>query len=374
MSVTASTGKVSYNGNDVAVNFAIPFLFLANADLLVTETVIATGVDTVKTLTTHYTVVGATTGSGTLTMLVAPASTVRLTIQRVTPKTQATDYVADDAFNPDTVELDFDKACILIQEMAESISRCLQLPATDASAPDALPSSVDRADTVLGFDANGDPELVPDADSSAAAAAASAAAAAVDAAAASASAAAAAASAASINPTDFLTKAGNLSGLASTATSRTNLGLGSAATLTAGTAANNVVQLDGTAKLPAVDGSQLTNLPATGVFTLSYTPAAQTITADSDLVLAHGLGVAPKTVDVWLECLADNEGYTAGKILFSYYFPLAADEQGVVVEADATNVTIHTGSGLTLIDPSDDTWASKNLDLTKWAYRVRAYA
>jgi len=38
--------------------------------------------------------------------------------------------------------------------------------------------------------------------------------------------------------------------------------LGTAAALNVGTAANNVVQLDGTAKLPAVDGSQLTNLPS----------------------------------------------------------------------------------------------------------------
>ena len=47
-------------------------------------------------------------------------------------------------------------------------------------------------------------------------------------------------------------------------TARTSLGLGSAAVLTAGTSANNAVQLDGSAKLPAVDGSQLTNLPAAG--------------------------------------------------------------------------------------------------------------
>lgn len=40
--------------------------------------------------------------------------------------------------------------------------------------------------------------------------------------------------------------------------------LGTAAYLTAGVAANNVVQLDGSAKLPAVDGSQLTNLPSSG--------------------------------------------------------------------------------------------------------------
>jgi hypothetical protein len=39
-------------------------------------------------------------------------------------------------------------------------------------------------------------------------------------------------------------------------------GLGTAATLNVGTSANNIVQLDGSALLPAVDGSQLTNLNA----------------------------------------------------------------------------------------------------------------
>lgn len=38
-------------------------------------------------------------------------------------------------------------------------------------------------------------------------------------------------------------------------------GLGTAAELNVGTSANNIVQLDGSGKLPAVDGSQLTNLP-----------------------------------------------------------------------------------------------------------------
>lgn len=45
---------------------------------------------------------------------------------------------------------------------------------------------------------------------------------------------------------------------------RSDIGLGSAAVLTAGTSANNAVQLDGSARLPAVDGSQLTNLSSAG--------------------------------------------------------------------------------------------------------------
>jgi len=49
---------------------------------------------------------------------------------------------------------------------------------------------------------------------------------------------------------------------ASASAQRTTLGLGSAATLTAGTSANNVVQLNGSAQLPAVDGSLLTGISA----------------------------------------------------------------------------------------------------------------
>jgi hypothetical protein len=45
---------------------------------------------------------------------------------------------------------------------------------------------------------------------------------------------------------------------------RSALGLGTAATLNVGTSANNVVQLDGSAKLPAIDGSQLTGLSGGG--------------------------------------------------------------------------------------------------------------
>jgi len=47
-------------------------------------------------------------------------------------------------------------------------------------------------------------------------------------------------------------------------TARTSLGLGTAAVTDTGTSAGNTVVLDGSARLPAVDGSQLTNLPSTG--------------------------------------------------------------------------------------------------------------
>jgi hypothetical protein len=59
-----------------------------------------------------------------------------------------------------------------------------------------------------------------------------------------------------------VTSSGNIT-LAVNSIANTKItGLGTSSTLDVGTSANNVVQLDGTAKLPAVDGSQLTNIDA----------------------------------------------------------------------------------------------------------------
>lgn len=68
-----------------------------------------------------------------------------------------------------------------------------------------------------------------------------------------------------------------LLGDASVAAQRATLGLGSAAVENVGTGADNVVQLDGAGKLPAVDGSQLTNLSSSLVFLEKVTASASAV-------------------------------------------------------------------------------------------------
>jgi hypothetical protein len=135
---------------------------LADADLVVIETVIATGVQTTKTLTTHYTVSGeGNPAGGSVTMLTAPASTVTLTIYRDPSAIQDVDLVEGDPLPVETaVERPLDKLTMIVQRVKELIERSLRLPEGDTgfvAADMYLPAEVDRASKYLGFDANGKP-------------------------------------------------------------------------------------------------------------------------------------------------------------------------------------------------------------------------
>jgi len=89
-----------------------------------------------------------------------------------------------------------------------------------------------------------------------------------------------------------LTAANNLSDVGSASTSRTNLGLGTAAVTDTGTTAGNVVVLDGSARLPAVDGSQLTGLPSGySGWTVSDGSNSENV-ASTDTVTFAGAGAA----------------------------------------------------------------------------------
>lgn len=90
--------------------------------------------------------------------------------------------------------------------------------------------------------------------------------------------------AAGYSATSFLQSVNNLSDV-TPITARSNLGLGTAATLDTGTGAGNVVVLDGSAKLPAVDGSALTGLTSSQMSGLAYAAESWTDrwrTADGD--------------------------------------------------------------------------------------------
>ena len=84
MTISTIEWRIAYNGNDVTTVFAFPYRFLSNNHLFVIE-VDAEGTETVKEITTHFTVTGAgDDAGGSVTMLTAPATGVTLVIYRDT--------------------------------------------------------------------------------------------------------------------------------------------------------------------------------------------------------------------------------------------------------------------------------------------------
>ena len=93
MTIASETNRIAYTGAGTTGPFSIPFYFLANADLKVVKTTIATGAETVLTLTTDYTLTGAGEPSGgALTLIASIPSSYKLTIIRDPDLLQGTDY------------------------------------------------------------------------------------------------------------------------------------------------------------------------------------------------------------------------------------------------------------------------------------------
>jgi len=162
MTINTTNNRVEYAGNGVTTVFSFPNRFLADADLVVLERNDTTGVETIKTLTTHYTVSGAgDAAGGSVTMVTAPATGVSLVIYRDPALTQTVDLVNNDPLPVETaVEQPLDKLTMIGQRDRELLERSLRLPDGDTgfTADDMkLPPEVTRASKFLAFDADGKP-------------------------------------------------------------------------------------------------------------------------------------------------------------------------------------------------------------------------
>ena len=153
MPISTTESRITYNGNGVTTIFSFPYRFLSNGDIVVVE-VSDDGIETIKTLTTDYTLTGAgDDAGGNVTMLTAPASLTRLIIYRSTLITQETDYISGDPFPSETHERALDRLTMIAQELAPNLARTITLPVGDAAGlNDTLPPAADRLDKFIVFD------------------------------------------------------------------------------------------------------------------------------------------------------------------------------------------------------------------------------
>src|SRR5512146_51646 len=159
MSVSNETCRTSAVGTNTAGQ-EIPFSFPVadSSEIVVKSRVTSTGVEATLTLTTDYTVDVDGDDGGTVAMVAAWANTYTLWVLRDTAKTQSLTLTAGGTFSPTSVNDALDKGVKQNIETADAVTRCLRAPDTDATSLDmTLPNSVDRANSYLTFDANGEP-------------------------------------------------------------------------------------------------------------------------------------------------------------------------------------------------------------------------
>lgn len=166
MTVSTTNNRVSYAGNGSTTAFSFPNKFLANGDLVVVLRVNSTGVETTKTITTHYTVTGAgAANGGTVTMVTAPASGETLIIYRDPTKTQTTDLVENDGLPAETVEATLDKLTMIAQRQQDLVERSVRLTDGFSASFDTKLPTLLTANKALIINADADGfELGPDAD------------------------------------------------------------------------------------------------------------------------------------------------------------------------------------------------------------------
>jgi hypothetical protein len=157
MTVSSSTNRVSYNGNGSTTVFAYTFKAFDQDDLTVIIRS-ADGTETVKTITTDYTVSGiGEDGGGNVTFGTAPATGQTVVILREQPFVQELDLVPNDPFPAEVLEGALDKLTFMVQQHEEVLGRTIKASRTNVIAgAEFTISAADRANKVFAFDNAGD--------------------------------------------------------------------------------------------------------------------------------------------------------------------------------------------------------------------------
>ena len=159
ISVSNNTPRVSYTVSEGATqtSFTVNFEFFADADLRVFVD------NTLKTITTHYTVSGGNGSTGTVTMSVTGASGgSTVVIVRAIALERTTDFPTSGAFNISSLNTELDRIIAIHADVDDTAERGLRLQESDDAVSTELPLKDTRKGTVLAFNAStGVPEAGP---------------------------------------------------------------------------------------------------------------------------------------------------------------------------------------------------------------------
>jgi hypothetical protein len=159
MTISSTTVRNSYSGDGTTDTFTYNFKIFQDSDIQVIIRS-ANGTETIKTITTHYTVTDAGVSAGGTVVFTAgniPTNTETVVLRRNIPQTQAIDYIANDPFPAESHEEGLDRATMAIQQIQEEVTRSLKLSKTNTmTSTEFTVGAADRANKILAFDASGE--------------------------------------------------------------------------------------------------------------------------------------------------------------------------------------------------------------------------
>lgn len=167
MTISNRLNRTTLLGNGISTEVPVEFPFHSVDDLVVIETILATGAQTIKALTTHYTVTGAQDAlghyptGGSVVMVSAPASTVSITVYRDVAALQQVVLVENEKIPVKaSIESPLDRLTMIAQRLIDRVDRTMTQPDGDSANIGNLPAKVVRASRYLGFDGDGNPTMM----------------------------------------------------------------------------------------------------------------------------------------------------------------------------------------------------------------------
>lgn len=132
MTVSSATATATYTGNGTTTAFTVPFHFLVDGDVKISQKSAATGAVSVLTLGTDYSLTGAgSTSGGTATLVTAPATGDTIYIERNVPEVQETSYPEGGPFPAASHEKAMDRLTMIAQQNTTAINLKLGKGALD---------------------------------------------------------------------------------------------------------------------------------------------------------------------------------------------------------------------------------------------------
>lgn len=142
-----------YLADGIVTTFNRTFKLLDASHIRVVQTV--AGVDT--DITTGFTQTGVPGDTGTVVFNTAPANGAQITLYRVVPVTQESDYSSQGSVDPEVIERDLDLVVMRQQDQQDSFDRALVAPRTEPTLDLTIPAVSVRAGMYAGYDGLGKP-------------------------------------------------------------------------------------------------------------------------------------------------------------------------------------------------------------------------